>query len=68
MPQCSTGELVKAYRLVSGLSQSDFASRAGISKVHLAFVECGRRQPSQATLEKIARTFSAEFLKSHVAA
>lgn len=64
MPQCSTGSLVRSYRLVAGQTQAKFAQRSGLSTSQLAAIERDQRRPSPGELEQIARTFSREFLKS----
>lgn len=68
MPQCSTGALVRSYRLVAGQTQATFAQRSGLSLGQLSAIERDQRRPSPGQLEQIARTFSREFLRSIAAA
>jgi transcriptional regulator with XRE-family HTH domain len=50
------GLRVRAVRLRSKMSQTDFAKRAGISRGYLSDIENGHRVMSLGTLARIART------------
>ncbi len=53
---CTTlGERLKRLRETHGITQSDLASRIGISHSLIAQIEGGKTQPSLNTLEKLAR-------------
>ena len=47
------GEALRRERLTSGLSQTEVAARAGMSRPNLAAIEAGRRRPSIAVTERV---------------
>jgi transcriptional regulator with XRE-family HTH domain len=49
-------ERIKAWRHALGLTQEEFAKRAGISKATLVGYEVGQRKPGAEALAAIART------------
>ena len=54
MPEGLTlGERIKAIRKAKGLTQVELAEEAGISMIHLSYIETGRRNPSCKTLKKL---------------
>lgn len=54
----SIGEAVKRLRLLTGLTQAEFARRvAGLSTGALAQIERGEGNPTLETLDKIGRPF-----------
>ncbi|MEV6217306.1 helix-turn-helix transcriptional regulator [Nocardia sp. NPDC051833] len=48
------GELLRAWRMRSGLSQLALSAQSGISTRHISFVETGRTVPSTAMIERFA--------------
>lgn len=48
------GDRIRSLRKVQGLTQEKLAERAEIDRSHMGFIEQGRRQPTLATLHKIA--------------
>lgn len=46
--------------LPNNISQEDFASQLGISRVYIGFIEQGRESPSLKLLMKIARKFGVK--------
>ena len=57
------GERIKKLRKAQGLSQEKLAERAGIDRSHMGFIEQGRRQPTIATLFKLAKTLNISLEK-----
>ncbi|MDD2989961.1 MAG: helix-turn-helix transcriptional regulator [Zoogloea sp.] len=51
------GEVIRRRRLAAGLSQEEFADRAGLSRSYSGEVERGYSIPSLATALKIAAAF-----------
>lgn len=51
--QVDIGSTIRRLRQLYGLSQIEFAKRAGISQSHLSFIEKGQRIAHQDVLEKI---------------
>ena len=49
------GRAVKIARAIAGLEQRELAKLAGIDPSHISLIERGKRNPTVATLEKIAR-------------
>ncbi len=49
---------LKAKRMELGWTQSEFASKAGITPAAASQMEAGERNPSLAVLQKIAKTLS----------
>ncbi|MFD9546957.1 helix-turn-helix domain-containing protein [Nocardia salmonicida] len=48
------GELLRGWRMRSGLSQLALSAQSGISTRHISFVETGRTVPSTAMIERFA--------------
>lgn len=61
MKETRESALVKGIRAKSGLTQTEFAKKIGVSKVYIAFLEAGRKEPSLALLQRIANAFKAKF-------
>lgn len=51
---------IKEFRTKRNMTQSQLSSLAGISRVFLSEIENGKRNPSFATVEKLARALDAE--------
>ncbi|WP_395245510.1 helix-turn-helix domain-containing protein [Agromyces sp. MMS24-K17] len=49
----SAGELLRAARTRAGLTQTEFAHRAGLTQSVVSAYERGRREPSFATLQRL---------------
>ena len=45
---------VKAYRMQLGLSQENFAEKAGLHRTYISAIECGKRSISLDNIQKIA--------------
>lgn len=59
--ELAVGDAVRRMRLITGLTQADFARRiAGISPGALAQIESGRGNPTIETLDKIGAAFGLE--------
>ena len=50
----AVGELLRQWRQRRGMSQLDFANRAGVSSRHVSFVETGRTTPSRDMVLRLA--------------
>lgn len=50
----SLGQRIRRLRNLCGLKSHVLAIRAGISPVQLSRIECGKAQPTLATVKKIA--------------
>ena len=50
----SFGAAIRKYRLKLGLSQEDFADKAGIHRTYVSSIELGKVQVSIAIAEKLA--------------
>jgi transcriptional regulator with XRE-family HTH domain len=48
------GDHVRSKRLALGLSQEDFAEKAGLDRTYIGGIERGRRNVSLLNIEKIA--------------
>ena len=46
---------IKQTREAAGLSQTELASRAGVSQRYIAFIESGKRKPSLSLAHKISK-------------
>lgn len=55
------GRALTRYRTAAGLSLSDCARRAGISKTNLLYWERGERTPKAPNLQRLARTLGVDF-------
>lgn len=53
------GERIAARREQLHLTQEQVATRAGVRQSDLSRIECGKANPTQATLEKIAAALGA---------
>lgn len=51
---------LKRLRLERGLTQAALAERCGIAQPNLAAMEQGRRQPTLATLQRLAQAFECD--------
>ena len=51
------GRNVRQRRLAASLSQEELAHRSGLSIVYVSQIENGHRNPTVATLEKLAAVF-----------
>jgi len=49
-------ENVRHWRLAAGLTQTAVAKRSGMNRSYLSHLESGRRNPTLATLDRLART------------
>ena len=49
---------VRHWRLAAGLTQTAVAKRSGMNRSYLSHLESGRRNPTLATLERLAKTFN----------
>jgi len=54
----SVGKKIQKLRKEKEISQVDMAERIGVSATYVGFVEQGVRNPSIATLDKIARVLN----------
>ncbi|GIE88124.1 Helix-turn-helix domain-containing protein [Actinoplanes regularis] len=54
----AVGELLRQWRRARGLSQLEFANRAGVSTRHVSFVETGRTAPSRDMVLRLAEHLS----------
>lgn len=62
------GETLRELRERAGLSQSQLASRSGVAQPNIAAYEAGRRNPSEAMLDRLRsamRVLPHEALKQH---
>jgi DNA-binding XRE family transcriptional regulator len=50
------GENVRHWRIAAGLTQTAVAKQCGINRSYLSRLESGRRNPTLATLERLAKT------------
>ena len=46
---------LKALRAERGWSQADLADRSGVSRIHIARIETGQREPTLGVIEKLAK-------------
>lgn len=51
---------VKAYRMKLGVSQEQFAEKAGLHRTYISAIECGRRSISLENIQKIADALQVE--------
>ena len=56
----SVGKKIQKLRQDKDVSQVKMAEKIGITPVYLGFIEQGARNPSIATLDKIARFFGVK--------
>ena len=47
---------VRHWRIAAGLTQTALAKRSGMNRAYLSRLESGRRNPTLATLERLAKT------------
>lgn len=52
------GQAVRALRQERGLSQEEFAARAGVHRTYMGGIERGERNPTLTTIHKIASALS----------
>jgi DNA-binding XRE family transcriptional regulator len=50
------GRNVRRLRIAAGLTQTALAKRSGMNRAYLSRLEGGRRNPTLATLERLAKT------------
>jgi transcriptional regulator with XRE-family HTH domain len=58
---------VRHWRIAAGLTQTAVAKRSGMNRSYLSHLESGRRNPTLATLERLAKILNVTprcFLKS----
>lgn len=48
------GRTIRRLRLIKGISQEDFALRAGINRSYMSSIENGKRQVSIEIIERVA--------------
>jgi transcriptional regulator with XRE-family HTH domain len=58
----SVGEQVRRLRTAAGLTQYELANRTGSTQPAVAHLEAGRRTPTLATLEKVARALGHDLV------
>jgi DNA-binding XRE family transcriptional regulator len=49
------GKTVRHWRIAAGLTQTDVAKRSGVNRSYLSHLESGRRNPTLATLQRLAK-------------
>lgn len=49
---------LRVLRAVTGMTQLELARSAGLSKIEVSFLECGRRSPSLETVIKLCRALN----------
>ena len=49
------GKTVRHWRIAAGLTQTDVAKRSGVNRSYLSHLESGRRYPTLATLQRLAK-------------
>ena len=54
------GQNVRRLREAKGWSQEDYADRAGIHRTYVSDIERGRRNPTIAVVEKLAKPLEVE--------
>jgi len=54
------GKKIQKFRQKENISQGDMAERIGVSATYVGFIEQGVRNPSIATLDKIARVLGVK--------
>jgi transcriptional regulator with XRE-family HTH domain len=59
-PKQVAGELIREIRRQAGVTQAELARRSGMAGSVLSAYEHGRRQPSAAALERVARSAGFE--------
>jgi transcriptional regulator with XRE-family HTH domain len=52
------GNNVRQWRTAAGLTQTAVAKRSGMNRSYLSHLESGRRNPTLATLERLAKTLN----------
>jgi DNA-binding XRE family transcriptional regulator len=50
------GKTVRQWRIAAGLTQTAVAKQSGLNRSYLSHLESGRRNPTLATLERLAKT------------
>jgi transcriptional regulator with XRE-family HTH domain len=59
--KCTLGNALSAYRIAAGLSLSEAASRAQISKTYLWEIEAGKAEaPSFAIVARLAKVYGVD--------
>lgn len=56
------GEQIRRLRIAGGLTQHELACRTGSTQPAVAHLEAGRRIPTLATLEKVARALGHDLV------
>lgn len=60
MDKQSTGDKIREYRKLAGLTQQELAKKSGISMMSIRRYETGERQPDAETISKIAKALAAD--------
>jgi transcriptional regulator with XRE-family HTH domain len=55
------GEILRSFRLRTGLSQEELADRAGLHRTYIGSVERGERNPSFLSLQRILESSGARW-------
>jgi transcriptional regulator with XRE-family HTH domain len=51
---------LKFYRNKMGISQTEFANKAGLHRTYISAIECGKRSISLANIQKVAEALEIE--------
>lgn len=57
------GDNVRKYRKKLGVSQEEFADRAGLHRTYISAIECYKRSISLENIEKVANALGIETYK-----
>lgn len=57
------GEVIRKHRLAIGLSQEDFADKAGVHRTYMSSIELGKVQVSIGIADKLATTLGIPLSK-----
>lgn len=57
------GEVIRQHRLAMGLSQEDFADKAGVHRTYMSSIELGKVQVSIGVADKLAGTLGVPLSK-----
>ena len=52
-------DVLREEREKSGLSRTELAARAGLSRPHIGYLETGQRQPSAESLKRLSLVFGS---------
>lgn len=56
----SFGKIVRELRKRQGISQEEFADRAGLHRTHISLIERGKREARLETIEQIAQALGVQ--------